>query len=113
MLRIQSVRLLLSRKKCTDVHRLWGSRKPRSCATCCQRAKNLESEVVVAANNVEAFWQRVFDELDELQELDRQQAIKTFVEYGRQHGIDVIEEVVDKGRSISEVFLTMAQSAKR
>jgi hypothetical protein len=44
----------------------------------------------VAANNVEAFWQHVFDELDELQELDRQQAIKTFIEYGRQHGIDVI-----------------------
>ena len=63
----------------------------------------------MAANNVEAFWQQVFDELDEL---DRQQAVKTFVEYGRQHGIDVIAEVVDKGRSISEVFLTMAQSAK-
>ena len=66
----------------------------------------------MAANNFEAFSQHVFDELDELEELDRQKAVKTFVEYGRQHGIDVIAEVVDKGRSVSEVFLSMAQSAK-
>lgn len=99
--------------KCTNVRRLWDSRKLRSCATNCQLAKISEREVVVAANNVEAFLQHVFDELDELEELDRQKAVKTFAEYGRQHGIDVIPEVVDKGRSISEVFLTIAQNANR
>jgi len=51
----------------------------------------------------------VFEELDELEQIDRQHAVESFVEYGRQHGIDVIAEVVDRGRSISEVFLAMAQ----
>jgi len=60
-------------------------------------------------SNFERFRQRVFEELDELEQVDRQHAIESFVEYGRQHGIDVITEVVDKGRSISEVFLAMAQ----
>ena len=66
-------------------------------------------EVAVAASNFEAFQRRVFDELDELEQVDRQYAVKSFVEYGRQHGVDVIAEVLEKGRSISEVFLAMAQ----
>ena len=60
-------------------------------------------------SNFEKFRQLVFDELDELEQVDRQHAVESLVEYGRQHGIDVITEVVDKGRSISEVFLAMAQ----
>jgi len=61
-------------------------------------------------SNFEKFQQRVFEELDELEELDRQHAVESFVEYGRQHGIDVIAEVLDKGRSVSEVFAAIAQS---
>ena len=64
-------------------------------------------------NNFERFRQRVFDELNELEQPDRQHAVESFVEYGRQHGIDVIAEVLDKGKSISEVFVAIAQSTAK
>jgi len=64
-------------------------------------------------SNFERFQKRVFEELDELEQLDRQQAAESFVEYGRQHGIDVITEVVDKGRSVSEVFADIKQGAAK
>jgi hypothetical protein len=64
-------------------------------------------------SNFERFRQRVFEELDELEQLDRQQAVESFVEYGRQHGIDMIAEVLDKGRSVSEVFAAMTQGAAK
>ena len=64
-------------------------------------------------SNFERFRQRVFEELDELEQLDRQHAVESFVEYGRQHGIDVISEVLDKGRSVSEVFAAIAQSTAK
>ena len=64
----------------------------------------------MTASKFERFQQRVFEELDELEELDRKHAVESFVEYGRQHGIDVIAEVLDKGRKISEVFVAMAES---
>jgi len=60
-------------------------------------------------SSFERFRQRVFEELDELEQIDRQHAAESFVEYGRQHGIDVITEVVDKGRSVSELFAAIAQ----
>ena len=62
-------------------------------------------------NNFERFRQRVFDELGELEQVDRKCAVETFVEYGRQHGVDVIAEVLDKGRSVSEVFVAIARGA--
>lgn len=65
------------------------------------------------ASDFDAFQRRVFDELDELEQVDRQYAVKCFVEYGRRHGVDVIAEVLDKGRSISEVFLGMTQSGAK
>jgi len=61
----------------------------------------------------ERFRQRVFEELDELEQLDRQHAVESFVEYGRQHGVDVIAEVLDKGMSVSEVFAAIAQGAAK
>jgi len=64
-------------------------------------------------SNFERFRQRVFEELDELEQLDRQLAVESFVEYGRQHGIDMIAEVLDKGRSVSEVFAAITQGAAK
>ena len=51
----------------------------------------------------------MFEELDELEQIDRQQAVESFVEYGRQHGVDVIAEVVDRGRSVTEVFAAIVR----
>src|SRR5215469_2286187 len=59
----------------------------------------------------EKFQQCVFDEFGELEQVDRKCAVETFVKYGRQHGIDVITEVLDKGRSVSEVFAAIARGA--
>jgi hypothetical protein len=64
-------------------------------------------------SNFERFRQRVFEELDELEQLDRQQAVESFVEYGRQHGIDMIAEVLDKGRSMSEIFAAITQGVAK
>jgi len=64
-------------------------------------------------SNFERFQQRVFEELDELEQLDCQLAVESFVEYGRQHGIDMVAEVVDKGRSVSEVFAAIAQGTTK
>jgi len=61
----------------------------------------------------EKFQQCVFDESGELEQVDRKCAVETFVKYGRQHGVDVIAEVLDKGRSVSEVFAAIAQSSAK
>jgi len=58
------------------------------------------------------FQQCVFDESGELEQVDRK-CVETFVEYGRQHGVDVIAEVLDKGRSVSEVFAAITQSSAK
>jgi len=63
----------------------------------------------MGVSKFEQFQQCVFDELGELEQVDRKCAVETFLEYGRQHGVDVIAEVLDKGRSVSEVFAAIAR----
>jgi hypothetical protein len=64
-------------------------------------------------SNFERFRRRVFDELGELEQADRKCAVKAFVEHGLQHGADVIAEVLDKGRWVSEVFAALARGHRK
>lgn len=54
-------------------------------------------------NEYEKFQEQMFDQLDELEILGKQRTIEYFVKAGQQFGIDVIAEIVDKKRSVSEV----------
>lgn len=55
-------------------------------------------------NSFEEFRRRVFDELDILERADRQRIVQDFVEAGKRVGIDVVTELLDRGKSASEVF---------
>ena len=92
-----------------------GCRKPYSCAKSCGERARRTRRVgdLDGVSNFERFRQRVFEELDELEQIDRQHAAESFVEYGRQHGVDVITEVVDKGRSVTDVFAAIAKDAAK
>jgi hypothetical protein len=52
----------------------------------------------------EKFQHQVFDQLDELEGAERERTVVRFVELGRQCGIDVVAEVLDKRKSAAEVF---------
>ncbi len=55
-------------------------------------------------SSFERFQQRIFDELDELERRDRERLVDKFVELGRRFRIDVVSEILDNGKSASEVF---------
>ena len=65
----------------------------------------------MAGSGFERFQQAVCHELDKLGKAGRQHSTHSFVELGRAYGIDVIAEVLDKGKSISEIF-AMIQERK-
>ena len=52
----------------------------------------------------EKFQQQAFDELDELEEAERDRTVSRFVELGKQCGVDVAAEILDKRKSVAEVF---------
>jgi hypothetical protein len=52
----------------------------------------------------EKFQQQVFDELEELAHAERGRIIADFVEIGHRAGIDVLTEILDNHKSVSEVF---------
>lgn len=58
----------------------------------------------MAQKETERFYQRMYDELDELERKDRQRLVELFVELGRRVHIDVVAEILDKGKSTSEVL---------
>ena len=58
----------------------------------------------MSSNDYEKFQQRVFDELTELEQVERQRIIMDIVRAGKRCGIDVIAEIVDKHRPVSEVI---------
>jgi hypothetical protein len=58
----------------------------------------------MSSNDYEKFQQRVFDELTELEQFERQRIIMDIVRAGKRCGIDVIAEIVDKQRPVSEVI---------
>ena len=55
-------------------------------------------------SDYEKFQQQIFDELDELEQAGRERLVASFVEIGRRAGIDVVSEILDKGKSVPEVF---------
>ena len=65
----------------------------------------------MARSEFERFEQRVSDELNKLKEIDRQRPIDSFVDLGSHYGIDVIAEVLEKGKFLWEV-LAMIEEKK-
>ena len=61
----------------------------------------------------ERFQQGIFDELDELERQDLRRSVDDFVELGRQFHIDVVAEILDKGKTASEVFDAIRQEQSR
>jgi spore coat polysaccharide biosynthesis protein SpsF (cytidylyltransferase family) len=60
-------------------------------------------------NDYEKFQELTFDHLDDLEVLGKQRTIEDFVRAGQKFGIDVIAEIVDKKRSVSEVVAQIRQ----
>ena len=55
-------------------------------------------------SNYEKFQQRVFEEMHDLPQADRERVIEDFVKAGLRVGLDVVGEIVDKQRSTAEVL---------
>jgi hypothetical protein len=55
-------------------------------------------------SDYEKFQDNVFAEIEALERRQRRWVVEQFVEIGKSVGIDVISEVLDRGRSASEVF---------
>lgn len=66
----------------------------------------------MAQSDYEKFQQEIFDQLDDLEEADKQRVIDDFVRRGHECGIDVIAEIKVKGRSASEVVAEVRQRQK-
>jgi hypothetical protein len=64
----------------------------------------LKQGIVTMPSDFEKFQQQIFDQLDELEGLDKQRVVDEFIRLGHQCGVDVIAEIVDKKRSASDVF---------
>jgi hypothetical protein len=60
-------------------------------------------------NDYEKFQELTFDHLDDLEVLGKQRTIEDFVKAGQKFGIDVIAEIVDKKKSVSEVVAEIRQ----
>jgi hypothetical protein len=61
----------------------------------------------------EQFQQRIFDQLDELELENRQRSVEQFVALGKKSGIDVISEILDKGKSAGEVLDLIKQAEQQ
>jgi hypothetical protein len=59
------------------------------------------------------FQRRVFDELESLEQSDRKRIVEDFVLAGRQVGIDVAAEMLEHGRSASELFDSIREKRKQ
>lgn len=60
----------------------------------------------------EKFQQRIFDQLDDLELAYRERVVADFVERGAWVGIDVIAEILDKGKPASEVLKAIGEREK-
>lgn len=67
----------------------------------------------MAQTDYEKFQQKMFDQLDDLEEAAQQRIIEDFVIAGRSCGIDVIAEIVDKHRPASDVITEVRQRSKK
>jgi hypothetical protein len=64
----------------------------------------LKQGIVTMSSDFEKFQQQIFDQLDELEGLDKQRVVEEFIRLGQQCGVNVFAEIVDKRRSASDVF---------
>jgi len=55
-------------------------------------------------SDYERFQDNVFGEIEALERQQQRWVVEQFVQIGRSVGIDVISEVLDRGRSTSDVF---------
>ena len=58
-------------------------------------------------SDYEKFQRKVFAEFDEKAQLEREKSVATFIEAGRRAQIDVISEILDKGKTFREVMDTV------
>jgi hypothetical protein len=70
-------------------------------------------EVCVALSDYEKFQQQMFNQLDELEQTDQQRLLEDFVAAGNQCGVDVIAEIVDRRRPVSEVVAEVRQKQRK
>lgn len=64
-------------------------------------------------SDYEKFQDNVFAEIEALERRQRRWVVEQFVEIGKSVGIDVISEVLDRGRSASDVFRDIENKQKR
>jgi hypothetical protein len=67
----------------------------------------------MAPNDYEKFQRQMFDQLDDLEEADKQRIIVKFFRAADECGIDVIAEIRVKRRSVSEVVAEVRQRQQR
>ena len=67
----------------------------------------------MSSDDYEKFQQRVFDELAELEYADQQRILVGMVLAGERYGIDVIAEIVDKHRPVSEVIAELKRKQQK
>jgi len=63
-------------------------------------------------NDYEKFQDNMFAEIEALERGQRRWAVEQFVEIGKSVGIDVISEILDRGRSASDVFRDIENKQK-
>ena len=64
-------------------------------------------------SDYEDFQQRIFDQLRELEEAEHQGIVIRFVERGKRCGVDVMTEILDKRKSVDEVFAAIDQKESK
>ena len=60
----------------------------------------------------EKFQHGIFDQIEQMEESERHQLLKQFVKLCRQHGIDVVSEIVGKGRTFEQVLAMVIERSK-
>jgi uncharacterized protein (DUF488 family) len=65
------------------------------------------------SNNYDKFQQRIFDEMAELEEAEYQRLLVDFIQAGKMCGIDVIAEIAEKNRPVSEVVAEVRRKQKQ
>lgn len=63
-------------------------------------------------NDYEKFQDNMFAEIEALERGQRRWAVEQFVEIGKSVGIDVISEILDRGRSASDIFRDIENKQK-
>lgn len=63
-------------------------------------------------SNYEKFQQRVFEDMHDVPQADRERVIEDFVKAGLRVGVDVVSEIVDKQRSTAEVLAEVREKGE-